>query len=66
MILAHNNLLELLCVEKIVLPPVYISARVNILHGPIWMCVEESDDVATCHQLHDDKWRSRTCVLKRD
>ena len=27
-------LLELLCVEIIVLPPVYISTRVYILHGP--------------------------------
>ena len=46
---AHINLLELLRVEKIVLPPVYISARVNILHGPSWKCVEELEDVTNCH-----------------
>ena len=43
------TLLELLRVEKIVLPPVYISARVNILHGPSWNCVEELEDVTNCH-----------------
>ena len=34
--LAHINLLELMRVEIIVLPLVYISARVYILHGPSW------------------------------
>ena len=53
------NLLELKRLEKIGLPPVYISARVNILHGPIWMCVEELDDVTTCNQLHSDEMEQR-------
>ena len=56
MFLAHINLLELMRVEKIVLPLVYICARKYILHGPMWMCVEELDDVTNCRQLHSDKW----------
>ena len=48
---AHINLLELLRVEKIVLPPVYISARVNILHGPD---VESSNSLELYHSLYQD------------
>ena len=36
MFLVHINLLKLMRVEKIVLPLVYISAQVYILHGPSW------------------------------
>ena len=46
--LVDYNLLELLRLEKIVLPLVYIFARVYILHGPSWKCMEELDDVTNC------------------
>ena len=37
--------------EKIVLPPVYISARVYILHGPD---VESSNSLELYHSLYQD------------